>query len=129
VAVLSALTWIIGNAVFGGGRITFHRIQGAIAIYLMIGLIFMHLYALISLLIPNAFGYASQLLNPNQLQRGQFLYFSFTTLTSTGYGDILPLHPAARSTAIFEALIGQLFPATIVARLVTLQINDRRSQS
>ena len=129
VAVLGTLIWIIGNAVFGRGRVTFHRIQGAIAIYLMIGLIFMHLYALISFLIPNAFGYASQLLDPNQLQRGRFLYFSFTTLTSTGYGDILPLHPAARSTAIFEALIGQLFPATIVARLVTLQINDRRSQS
>jgi len=63
------------------------------------------------------------------LQRGRFLYFSFTTLTSTGYGDILPLHPAARSTAILEALIGQLFPTTIVARLVTLQINDRRSRS
>src|SRR5882724_2613462 len=77
VAVLGTLIWIIGNAVFGGGRITFHRIQGAIAIYLMIGLIFMHLYALISLLSPNAFVYASELLNPNQLQRGRFLSFSF----------------------------------------------------
>jgi len=74
----------------------------------MIGLAFMHLYALISILSPNAFAYASQLSNPNQLQRGRFLYFSFTTLTSTGYGDIVPLDPAARSTAILEALIGQL---------------------
>ena len=127
VAVLGTLIWIIGNAVFGGGHITFHRVQGAIAIYLMIGLTFMHLYALISLLTPNAFVYASQLLNPNQLQRGRFLYFSFVTLTSAGYGDIVPLHPVARSTAILEALIGQLFPTTMVARLVTLQINDRRS--
>jgi hypothetical protein len=71
--------------------------------------------------------YPSQLLNPNQLQRGRFLYFSFTTLTSTAYGDIVPLHAVARSTAVLEALIGQLFPATMVARLVTLQINDRRS--
>jgi len=126
-AVLSALIWIIGRAVFGGGHITLHRIQGAIAIYLMIGLTFMHLYALISLLSPNAFVYASQLLIPNQFQRGRFLYFSFTTLTSTGYGDIVPLHPMARSTAILEALIGQLFPTTMVARLVTLQIDNRRS--
>jgi hypothetical protein len=127
VAVLSALIWIIGIAIFEGGHITFHRIQGAIAIYLMIGLTFMHLYAFISLLIPNAFVYPSQLLTPNQLQRGRFLYFSFTTLTSTAYGDIVPLHAVARSTAILEALIGQLFPATMVARLVTLQMNDRRS--
>jgi hypothetical protein len=129
VAVLGALIWIVGTAVFGGGRITFHRIQGAIAIYLMIGLTFMHLYALISLLIPGAFLYASHLSNPNQLQRGLFHYFSFVTLTSTGYGDIVPLHPVARSTAILESLIGQLFPTTLVARLVTLQISDRRSQS
>jgi len=69
VAVLGTLIWIIGNAVFGGGHITFHRIQGAIAIYLMIGLTFMHLYALISLLTPNAFVYASQLLNMEILFR------------------------------------------------------------
>jgi voltage-gated potassium channel Kch len=129
VAVLGTLIWIIGNAVFGGGHITFHRIQGAIAIYLMIGLTFMHVYALISLLCPNAFVDSSELSTLNQLQRGRFLYFSFTTLTSTGYGDIVPLHPVARSVAILEALIGQLFPTTMVARLVTLQIDDRRSRS
>jgi len=128
VVVFGTLIWIIGNAVFGGGRITFHRIQGAIAIYLMIGLTFMHLYALISILSPNAFAYVSQLSNPNQPQRGRFLYFSFTTLTSTGYGDIVPLHAVARSTAILEALIGQLFPTTMVARLVTLQVTDSRSR-
>jgi len=69
VAVLGTLIWILGAAVFGGGEITFHRIQGAIAIYLMIGLAFMHLYALISILSPNAFAYASQLSSPNQPQR------------------------------------------------------------
>ena len=127
VAVLIVLIWIIENFTFGGGRITSHRIQGAIAIYLMIGLTFMHLYAFISLLSRNAFLYASQLLNPNQLQRGRFLYFSFTTLTSTGFGDIVPLHAVARSPVMLEALIGQLFPTTMVARLVTLQINHRSS--
>ncbi|MGZ3543276.1 MAG: potassium channel family protein [Vulcanimicrobiaceae bacterium] len=49
-----------------------------------------------------------------------FIYFSFVTLTTTGYGDIVPVNPLARSAANFEALTGQLFTATLLARLVTL---------
>jgi hypothetical protein len=48
------------------------------------------------------------------------------TLTSVGYGDIVPVHPHARSLANDEAIIGQLYPATLLARLVTLEIADRR---
>jgi hypothetical protein len=53
-------------------------------------------------------------------------YFSFVTLTSTGYGDILPVHPLVRSLCNLEAIIGQLFPATLLARLVTLELEHRR---
>jgi hypothetical protein len=49
------------------------------------------------------------------------------TVTSVGYGDIVPLHPYARSLANLEAIIGQLYPATLLARLVTLQLAGRRS--
>ena len=49
-------------------------------------------------------------------------YFSFITLTSTGYGDIVPVHPLARSLCNVECIIGQLYPATILARLVTLEL-------
>jgi len=48
------------------------------------------------------------------------------TLTTTGYGDVVPLHPFARSLATLEAVIGQLFPATLLARLVTLELQGRR---
>ena len=54
------------------------------------------------------------------------LYFSLTTLTTTGFGDITPVHPFARSLANLEAIIGQLYPATILARLVTLELEHRR---
>jgi hypothetical protein len=54
------------------------------------------------------------------------LYFSFTTLTTTGFGDITPMHPFARSLTNLEAVIGQLYPATILARLVTLELEHRR---
>ena len=53
------------------------------------------------------------------MQNGELVYFSLTTLTSTGYGDILPVHPAARSLANLEAVIGQLYLAILVARLVS----------
>ena len=54
------------------------------------------------------------------------LYFSFSTLTTLGYGDIVPLHPLARNLANLEAVIGQLYPATLLARLVSLEIEHRR---
>ena len=54
------------------------------------------------------------------------VYFSLVTLTSVGYGDLVPVHPLARSLANLESIIGQLFPATILARLVTLELEGRR---
>ena len=54
------------------------------------------------------------------------LYFSFTTLTATGYGEILPTHPVARSLANLESIIGQLYFAILLARLVTLHLEARR---
>jgi Ion channel len=56
------------------------------------------------------------------------IYFSFVTLTSTGYGDIVPIHPIARSLANLEAIIGQLYPATLLARLVTLELEGRATR-
>ena len=57
----------------------------------------------------------------------QMVYFSLSTLTTTGYGDIVPVYPFARSLANLESLLGQLFPAIFLARLVTLEVADRRS--
>jgi hypothetical protein len=54
------------------------------------------------------------------------LYFTLTTLTTTGLGDITPVHSFARNPTNLEAIIGQLYPATILARLVTLELEHRR---
>jgi hypothetical protein len=54
------------------------------------------------------------------------IYYSLSTLTSTGYGDLLPIHTVARSLSNLEAIIGQLFPATLLARIVTLEMQARR---
>jgi Ion channel len=74
--------------------------------------------------VPNAFaGLRSQ--QDNLPVAGDLIYFSFVTLTSTGYGDIVPSHPFARGLANVEAIIGQLYPATLLARLVTLEVESR----
>jgi hypothetical protein len=65
-------------------------------------------------------------LNPHAVfYRGRLLYFSLVTLTTTAYGDILPVHPVARSLATLESVTGQLFPATLLARLVALALQGR----
>jgi hypothetical protein len=84
----------------------------------LIAVTFATLFAFVGLSIPDAFkGIAFE--DDSALASGLF-YLSFVTLTSTGYGDIVPMHPLARSLCNFESVIGQLYPATVLARLVTL---------
>ena len=87
------------------------------------------LYQLAALTIPQAFRLPEDLAGggPDALQR-LLMYFSFITLTSTGYGDITPVHPVARLLAMFEALAGQLYLAITLARLVSLEIMHRQEK-
>jgi hypothetical protein len=122
---LGALTWVVMHAVFAPGRITYQRVQGAIVAYLNLALIFASAYRLIWELSPAAFNYALGARGgPGDL--GTLLYFSLTTLTTTGYGDITPVDPFARSAANLEAVVGQFYLAITIARLVALEIADRR---
>ncbi|MGC1302226.1 MAG: ion channel [Caulobacteraceae bacterium] len=112
-----AVAAVVIHKVFGGGRVTLHRIMGAVILYLSIGLIFANIYRASALLLHPAF----TALPPNSGGAlSQLLYFSLSTLTTTGFGDIAPVHPFVRSLANLESVIGQLFPATLLARLVTL---------
>jgi hypothetical protein len=115
---------VVSCAVFARGQITFHRVIGAILLYLSIGLIFSALYCFVALAESNAFTGISTL-RDDLAVAGNLIYFSFVTLTSVGYGDIAPLHPFARGLSNVEAIIGQLYPATLLARLVTLELEGR----
>jgi hypothetical protein len=115
------LAIVVARAVFAPGKVNFHRIVGAILLYLDIGLIFVALFCLVALLDPSAFTGLPPL-SDNLAIAANLIYFSFVTLTSVGYGDIIPLHPVARSLANLESIIGQLYPATLLARLVTLEL-------
>ena len=119
------LVWVVARAVFSPGRVTHHRIIGAVLVYLSVALIFVSLYSMVGLLVPNAFSGMS--FEDSPALASKVIYFSFVTLTSTGYGDVYPLHPVARSLCNLETIVGQLYPATLLARLVSLEIEGRRS--
>jgi len=123
-----ALGWVVAVAVFAPGHITHYRIQGAVVLYLNFALIFTALYGLLLEVAPGAFiGPATAL---NEAGSGATItYFSLSTLTTGGFGDIVPVHPFARSLANLEAIIGQLYPATLLARIVTMELEHRRRRS
>jgi voltage-gated potassium channel Kch len=125
ILMFSALTWVVAHAVYAPGRITFRRLQGAVVIYLTLAMIFASAYGLILELNPDAFVklLASEA-DPKEV--AVMLYFSLTTLTTTGYGDIVAVDPLGRSLANLESVVGQFFLAITVARLVTMEMQDRR---
>ena len=104
---------------FKSGEITYQRIAGSIVVYLLVGLVFTYVFHAIYLLAGT-----SSFNNIKSSGLKEFLYFSFTSLTTMGYGDITPVHPLARSIANFEALIGQLYPAILIARLVSMEFES-----
>ena len=126
VVFMAALGWVVWQAVFGPGRVTHHRIQGAVVLYLSIAVLFAAIYEILQALIPGSISGVAVHGDYLVLARG-LVYYSLTTLTSTGYGDLLPAHPLARSLSNMEAVIGQLFPATLLTRIVTMELQARRS--
>ncbi len=120
-AGLVYLTFITLRHVLRGGDITRARIEGAIAVYLLVGLIFSEIFALLLILNPDALHVPTPATTWLAI-RGQAVYFSLVTLTTVGYGDIVPVSLAARSLANLESLIGQLYPAILIGRLVSMQL-------
>jgi hypothetical protein len=118
-----ALILEVGRAVFGPGRVTYHRVVGAVLLYLAMGLAFAALFTFIGAASNSAF--SGFVVKDSPSLADIMLYFSFGALTGIGSGDIMALHPIARSLTLLEAMIGQLYPATLLARLVTLEVEDR----
>jgi hypothetical protein len=117
--------YLLGRAVLATGEITRHRVLGAIALYLALGMAFAGAYRLSWELAPGSLANVTSDASWPQ-QYSAMLYFSFVTLTSVGYGDIVPVQPLVRALSNLEAIIGQLYPATLLARLVTLELEHRR---
>jgi energy-coupling factor transporter transmembrane protein EcfT len=121
--LLIVLWWV-----YREGPVTGHRVRGAVAAYLLLALCFSLAYDLTEYVHPGSFTLPLEGAQSMQTRSASFLYFSVVTLTTVGFGDIAAVHPVARSLVMVEALVGTLYPAILLARIVTLQMETRRSQ-
>ncbi len=127
IVFIGLLVGIVLIEVFREGRITFRRIQGAIAAYLLLAVLWAMFYRLVDLLKPDAFQRGPDAI-PGPLSSiltREFIYFSFASITTVGYSGLVAVHPLALSLVMVEALVGQLFPAILLARLVSMEVSSR----
>src|SRR5262249_7994945 len=123
IAFLGYAVWVMLRAIFDSRQVTFNTVCASLCIYLLLGLVWALAYSVDDALDPAAFTctVAAERFPPRlRVGRGETaaLYFSFTTLTTLGYGDIVPTSPISRMLASVEAITGQLYLAVLVARLV-----------
>lgn len=130
---LAFTTVVTLTAVLRPGKVTTDKLAGSICVYLLLGLTFAILYSVIEAVQPGAFALPGQIEGHGRGGEYVFIYFSFTTLTTLGYGDIAPLGTFARTLTWMEAVLGQLYLAILIARLVGLHLvhqqNDSRGRS
>jgi hypothetical protein len=114
-----SLGTIILIRTFTQKNITIYRVQGGLIVYMLISFFFSLLYHILFQIYgrPAFHGLITGL-------RPEFMYFSFSALTTAGYGDITPVSSIARSLSNLESLTGQLFPSVLLARLVSLQFSN-----
>ena len=114
---------VVIKQVFERGKVTRSKIEGAAVIYLLLGIIWGRVYTLIELVSPGAFHFPEVPNGVFGLYR-YITYYSFMTLTTTGYGDVIPVHPLTRGLAVLESCVGIFFPSILLARLVSLEITQ-----
>ncbi|HYW80703.1 MAG TPA: potassium channel family protein [Thermoguttaceae bacterium] len=126
--LLSYAAILILYDVLHGGPVTADKLCGSMCVYLLIGVIWAVLYSLIEYDSPGSFAVTQAALaldarNGSGYEAFATLeYFSFVTLTTLGFGDVTPASSAARTLTSFEAVLGQLYLAVMIARLVGLHI-------
>lgn len=129
-AVLAYTARTILWAVIRDSQVTIETIKGAVCVYLLIGLAWVYVFASIDMAYPGSLRIAmspestvrAHVLVRQELHR--LLYFSFCTLTTLGYGDIVPLRGVAQTACYLEAIVGQIFLTVLVARLVGMHISQ-----
>lgn len=104
--------------VFEPGPVNAYRIIGSVVVYMLLANLLGIVYLFVFNQIEGSFQLAESQFKINS-EIANFMYFSYITLTSTGFGEIVPLHPIARSLVQIEALIGILYPVILIGRLVS----------
>lgn len=112
---------IVGRELFRQRKVATNMILGAIVVYLLMAVAFAYLYEILELFQPGSFSGIPDGANPQQLGDA-LIYFSLASLTTMGYGDIVPVSSLARPVAVIEGVFGTLYIAVMIARLVGLHI-------
>lgn len=110
--------------IFAETKITAETIKGGISVYFLIGFLWTYLYSLLLLLDPQALSFPR-----GTFEYASLTYFSFTTLTTLGYGDITPVNWLTRNLTILESTFGQIYLTVLIARLVGLHIASKRQNT
>lgn len=113
-ALTFAIVIVIARGVVDQGDVNVNSIQGVLGIYVLLGLMFGFLYGTMALL-----GHGSFFASGTDGTRALRMYFSYVTLVTLGYGDYTPATTAGHTTAVVEALLGQIYLVTVVAVLVS----------
>ena len=123
----SYLSFIIFRYIFETYVVSADKIFAAICLYLILGLIWSFIYLLIEIWHPGSFTveeYEDITIQSCRILLHQFLYFSFMTITTVGFGDITAATRVGRSWVMLEAVVGQFYLTVIIARLVALHISS-----
>jgi ion channel len=129
------ITIMILNQVLTASRVTADTIAGAVCAYFLIGLAWAFVYRAMFVINPHAFVFAAGFAHifenntRSEPQLMNFAYYSFATLTTTGFGDITPALGISRAISVLEAVVGQFFLAILIARLVSLEIVHSASRT
>ncbi|MGD9031503.1 MAG: ion channel [Desulfobacteraceae bacterium] len=115
--LLAYTATIILLHLFSEDNITGDMIMGAICVYFLMGLVWAFVYSTLEFFQPGSFQMPQGTVN-----QATFTYYSYVTLTTLGYGEITPISAPARSFALLEAMMGQLYLAVLIARLVGIHI-------
>ncbi|MCK5499308.1 MAG: two pore domain potassium channel family protein [Gammaproteobacteria bacterium] len=121
--LINSLVLAIKHILFGP-KIDMNKIVGSVTIYLLIGIIWALLYGLVEEVFTGSF--EGTHLAEDGSRFWDLIYFSFVTLTTLGYGDILPVNTYARTLAYMEAIVGQFYIAILVASLVSAHLHERK---
>ena len=119
--------WCVLKQIAITNEISANRIVGAISLYLLLGVFWATAYTVIEIANPGSFD--GLVLSDSRGWGSDWLYFSFVTMTTLGYGDLLPLSAIARFLAYMQAVVGQFYIAILVAGLVSAYLNRRQSNA
>ncbi len=103
-------------------EVTKETIYAAIVAYMLMALLWAFLYMILELLAPGSFSFPERTIRTDTMR---FEYFSFVTITTLGYGDIIPLTNKASALALIEAFVGQVYLVALVAWLVGMHVSRR----